>query len=196
MYVSFITVTPWEVVVISILKGDNSTLLKPSTTESSDNPAAKPTAAEASAFEIICSPAIFSSTLALPQGVFSKNDGFKFSSNFVEVARISPRSPKVSFLARVLGDCRVTCSTSALSTAHPSMGSRSNISPFVLDIESIEPNTSVCDSATVVMTPISGYAISQSSAISPSLRAPISNTKNSESSGVFRSVKGTPISLL
>ena len=89
-----------------------------------------------------------------------------------------------------------TSGLSTLSTAAPSDGSASMSSPLALATSANEPNISVWTISTVVTTPTVGRAISQSIAMWPTPRAPISTTAAWVRSGALISVSGTPSSLL
>ena len=68
-------------------------------------------------------------------------------------------------------------------------------SDFAFAIPSAPPTNSPCASPTLVTTPISGNAMSHRRLISPKPRIPISNVSASHSSGAFKMVTGTPMSL-
>ncbi len=70
------------------------------------------------------------------------------------------------------------------------------ISAFASAIASSVPSSSRCTGPTLVMTPISGSAISHSSAIWPTPRIAISSTRTSVPGGAPRIVSGRPISVL
>ena len=69
-------------------------------------------------------------------------------------------------------------------------------SPLAVATSASEPNISVWTISTVVTTPTVGRAISQSMAMWPAPRAPISTTAAWVRSGALTSVSGTPSSLL
>ena len=92
-----------------------------------------------------------------------------------------------------------TSGTPALRNATPpsvAAGSASTSSCLADTTAPSDPNSLVCDSPTVVTTPMVGRATRHSSAMWPGPREPISTTSTSASSGADSKVIGTPISLL
>ena len=82
------------------------------------------------------------------------------------------------------------------TTAIPPSGSAATSSAFERATPSTEPTSSRWTGPTAVITPMSGRAISQSSAIWPKPRMPISTRQTSVSGSSLPSVSGTPSSAL
>ena len=78
----------------------------------------------------------------------------------------------------------------------PALGERGDSSAFERATPSTEPTSSRWTGPTAVITPMSGRAISQSSAIWPKPRMPISTMQTSVSGSSRPSVSGTPSSAL
>ena len=89
-----------------------------------------------------------------------------------------------------------SASASAGTIALPLSGRAAKSSAFASTIASSVPSSSRWTGPTLVITPISGSAIPQSSAICPRPRIAISSTSASVWGGALRIVKGRPISVL